>query len=207
MTEAGDNKRGRLSMATSTRYLNGVEVPATGDWQIDRSHSGVGFTARHLVVSKVRGGFKDFSGTIHVAEIPEDSWVNVEIDAASLDTGEPQRDAHVRSADFLDVKRFPRLTFRSTKVERDGAKGLRVTGDLTIRDVTRPVELAVEYGGAPADPYGQKRAVFSASTEIDREEFGITWNVALEAGGVLVGKRVSIDLEIQATPAALEQAA
>jgi polyisoprenoid-binding protein YceI len=180
------------------RNVNGVEAPAPGTWEIDPAHSELAFVARYLMVTKVRGGFTDFSGTLHIAEAPEDSWVEVTIKAASIDTNTPDRDKHLRSADFLDVERFPELTFRSTKVELTGGTGLKVSGDLTIRDVTRPVVLDAEFQGIAKDPWGGTRAAFSATTEIDREEFGASWNVALETGGWLVSKKVRLELEAQA---------
>lgn len=174
-----------------------IELPAPGVWVIDRAHSSVGFVVRHLVVSKVRGRFGDFSGTVQVGETPEASSVEVTIDAASIDTGEPQRDAHLRSPDFLDVENFPTLHFLSTKVEQTDKTSLRLTGGLTIRGVTRPVALNVEYVGLVVDPWGNTKAVLSAATDINREHFGLTWNQVLEAGGVLVGKDVRIEIELQ----------
>jgi polyisoprenoid-binding protein YceI len=187
----------------AVRMVNGVEAPAPGDWNIDPAHSELAFVARYLMVTKVRGGFTDFSGTMHIAEKPEESWVEITIKAASIDTGTPDRDTHLRSADFLDVERFPELRFKSTKVELTGGTSLTVAGDLTIRDVTKPVVLDAEFQGVAKDPWGGTRAAFSATTEIDREEFGASWNVALEAGGWLVSKKVRLELEalaVRATP-------
>jgi polyisoprenoid-binding protein YceI len=180
------------------RTVEGIEAPAAGTWNIDLAHSELAFVARYLMVTKVRGGFGEFSGTLHIAEAPEASWVEVTIKAASIDTGTPDRDKHLRSADFLDVERFPELRFKSTKVELTGGTGLKVTGDLTIRDVTKQVVLDAEFQGIAKDPWGGTRAAFSATTEIDREEFGASWNVALETGGWLVSKRVRLELEAQA---------
>ena len=184
-------------MTDTARTIDGRQVPAAGKWQIDKSHTTVGAVARHLMFSKVRGRFTEFSGTITVAEQPEDSSVEVSIDAASIDTGDAQRDGHLTSADFLDVENYPTLDFRSTLVEA-GGDGWTVTGDLTIRSTTRPVELAVEFEGVGTDPWGNDKAVFSATTEINREEFGMVWNAPLEAGGVLVGKTLKIELDVQA---------
>jgi polyisoprenoid-binding protein YceI len=167
-------------------------------WEIDPSHSSVGAVARHLVVSKVRGRFTSFSGTVTIGDTPERSGVVATIDAASIDTAEPKRDAHLRSADFLDAESYPTLEFRSTAVEQTSPSTLRVDGDLTIRGITRPVSLDVGYGGLISDPFGNAKAIFSAQTEIDREDWGMIWNAALETGGVLVGKRLQIELEIQA---------
>jgi polyisoprenoid-binding protein YceI len=175
--------------------------PDPGVYTIDPAHTTVGFVARYLMLTKVRGRFDRFAGEIHVEPTPEDSWVEVTIEAGSIDTNHPDRDAHLRSPDFLDVERFPTLSFRSTKVERTGDTALRVEGNLTIRDVTRPVVLDAEFLGMTPDPWGNSRAVFSGSTEIDRTEFGASWNVALETGGVLVGRQVQIELEVQALKA------
>ena len=190
-----------------TTVLDGIEVPAAGTWQIDPAHSGVSFVARYMMLTKVRGRFNSFQGTIHVAERPEDSWAEVTIDAASIDTDNEMRDNHLRSADFLDLENNSKITFRSTKVEFLGDNELRVTGDLTIRGVSHEVTLDTEYLGAEKDPWGQTRIGFAAKTEIDREQFGVNWNQVLETGGVLVGKRAQIEIEAQAIPkAAAEQA-
>jgi polyisoprenoid-binding protein YceI len=165
---------------------------------IDTSHSGVHFIVRHMVVSKVRGVFGAFSGTIdYDAENVERSKVQVEIDAASIDTREVKRDAHLRSADFFDVENFPKLTFQSTGVKRTGDDTLAVTGDLTIHGVTRPVTLEVEQSGGGKDPWGNERLVWSATTDINRKDFGLNWNQVLEAGGLLVSEKIVIELEIQ----------
>jgi polyisoprenoid-binding protein YceI len=171
---------------------------STGVWEIDPSHSNVEFVARHLL-SKVRGRFTEFAGAITVDADPSRSSVEATIQAASIDTHNPDRDAHLRSPDFLDVQRFPTLSFRSTAVRPGDEPGrYLVEGDLTIRDVTRPVALDVEYLGWSDDPWGGKRAGFSASTEIDRYDFGATWNLAVETGGVVVGRKVRIELELEA---------
>jgi polyisoprenoid-binding protein YceI len=194
-----------MAETEGVRIVNGTEAPGPGDWKIDPAHSELAFIARYLMVTKVRGGFGDFAGTLHIAEVPEDSSVEVTIKAASIDTGTPDRDKHLRSADFLDVERFPELRFKSTKVELTGGTGLKVTGDLTIRDVTKPVVLDAEFQGIAQDPWGGTRAAFSATTEIDREEFGASWNVALETGGWLVSKKVRLELEAQAIRAKPEE--
>lgn len=183
------------------RAIAGVELPEPGTWGFDPAHSSITAVARHLMVTKVRGTFERFSGTIHVAERPEDSRVEVEIDAASIDTGVPDRDAHLRSPDFLDVERYPTITFRSTGLEPLGGTRFRLPGELTIRGVTRPVVLEAEYLGAVTDPWGNRKIGFTATGEIDREEFGITWNQVLEAGGVLVGPKLKVEIEIQAARA------
>ncbi len=187
-----------MSEALATRETTGVELPAPGTWTIDPGHSTVGAVARHLMVTKVRGRFARYAGTLHIAEQLEDSWVEVEIEARSIDTGEPKRDEHLRSPDFLDVENHPSLTFRSTKLVPTSEASFALTGDLTIRGVVRPVTLDVTYDGVSGDPWGGQRAGFTATTELDRETFGMTWNQALETGGVLVGKKLKVELEIQA---------
>jgi polyisoprenoid-binding protein YceI len=156
------------------------------------------------MVTKVRGRFTKFSGAIHIAERREDSSAELTIDAASIDTNQPDRDNHLRSPDFLDVERFPTITFRSTKVEVTGTNTLEVTGSLTIRDVTRPIALDVEFEGVTKDAYGKTRAAFSAKGEIDRTEFGASWNLVLETGGVLVSKDIKIELDVLATLAKVD---
>jgi polyisoprenoid-binding protein YceI len=173
-------------------------------WNIDHSHSGVHFSVRHLMVSKVRGGFGSWTGTL---DIDDDditkSKVDVTIEAASIDTGEPKRDDHLRSPDFFEVEKFPQLTFRSTKVERTGDDSLAVTGELTIRDVTKTIVLAVEEGGRVKDPWGGTRLGYSAHATISRKDFGLTWNALLEAGGVAVGDKIEIGIEVEAIAKAL----
>lgn len=179
----------------------------TSLWNIDSSHSGVHFSVRHMVVSKVRGRFAKYTGTVHLDEDLTKSRVEVTIDAASIDTGVADRDAHLRSADFFDVERFPSLTFRSTRVERIDDEKFRLLGSLTIRDVTREVVLQGSYGGRSKDPWGNERAGFEAKASLDRKDFGLTWNQALELGGVLVGERVELELEVEVVKAAVEKAA
>ncbi len=180
----------------------------TNKWNLDAAHSGINFSIRHLVVAKVRGRFATFSGTLELD--PQDltrSRVEATIEAASIDTGVQQRDDHLRSADFFDAATYPELRFRSKQIEKVSSDRYRVTGDLTIRDVTREVALDVEYGGQAKDPWGNERVAFTAKTAIDRKDFGLSWNQALETGGVLVGERVDIELEVQAVKAAAEKAA
>ena len=186
-----------MAVATGTRTVGGVQLPEAGRWEIDRSHSSVEFTVRHLMVSKVRGRFGGFSGSVHVADAPEDSSVEVVIDAASIDTRDSGRDEHLRSPDFLDVTAHPALAFRSTAV-RPAGKQWQVDGELTVRGVTRPVTLDVELHGVVTNPWGKQVAGFTATTELDRDEFGLTWNQALETGGVLVGRKVRIELSVEA---------
>ena len=167
-------------------------------WQIDSAHSNIQFTARHMMISKVRGNFESFSGTIDFdEENPANSAVSVEIDAASINTREEQRDGHLKSPDFLNVGEFPTLTFKSTRVKPSGANEGKLIGDLTIRDITKEVVLDVEYAGQAKSPYGMTSAGFSGSTTINRNDWGLTWNVALETGGILVGDKIKIDIELE----------
>ena len=173
----------------------------TGNWEIDVPHSTVGFVAKHAMISKTRGQFTGVrGGAVIDAQNPENSRAWVDIDAASVDTGSDQRDGHLKSADFFDVENHPTISFRSTGVKVEGDEVV-LTGDLTIRGVTKSVELETEFDGTAVDAYGNPRAGFSAKTEISRKEFGLTWNVALEAGGVLVSDKVKISLDISAIKA------
>src|SRR5437870_4235416 len=153
-----------MSVGAQFSAVDGVELPAPGVWQLDKAHTTVGFTAKHLRFAKVRGRFQDFDASIHIAERPEDSWVEATINAASIDTADETRDNHLRSADFLDVENYPTLTFRSTGLKATGSNTFELTGDLTIRSVTRPVTLQVEFGGLVKDPWGRPHAIFSATT-------------------------------------------
>ena len=184
--------------STETRQYHGAPVPAAGVYDLDQAHTTVEFVARHLMITKVRGRFAGFSGVVQVAEAPEESSVEVTIDAASVHTSQEQRDAHLRSADFLDVENHPTLTFKSTGVQLADDGTWKVTGDLTILGVARSVVLDVEFDGANTTPWGTQAVAFSASTEIDREDWGLTYNQALEAGGVVVSKKVRIELNVEA---------
>jgi len=180
----------------------------TNTWTLDTAHSGIGFAIRHMVVAKVRGRFGGWTGTLKLDE--QDltrSQVDVQIDASSIDTGNAQRDTHLRSADFLDVEQFPTLRFQSTRVENAGAERFRVVGNLTIHGVTREVALEVERGGTGKDPWGNQRVGFAATTSILRSDFGLTWNQALETGGLLVADRVDIELDVQAVQSAARKSA
>ncbi len=183
-----------MTSPANTRDFEGMQIPTAGVFTIDPNHTRVSFIARHLMISKVRGGFTGTKGAITIAEDPTQSSVEIEIDAKTIDTGVTDRDNHLRSADFLDVERWPSLTFRSTGVLEPKGNEFRLIGDLTIRDVTRSVELDVEFEGHIVNPWGQEVIGFSATTEINREDFGITWNQAIEAGGVVVGPRVKIEI-------------
>jgi polyisoprenoid-binding protein YceI len=181
-----------------TRTIDGSDVPAAGTYVLDPTHSGVHFSVRHLMVSKTKGSFADFDGTITIGEDPLDSSVEVEIRVASIDTREAARDAHLRSADFFDAETHPVITYRSTKVTPAANGRWTVEGDLTVRGVTVAVPLSVTFEGGAVDPWGNARIGFEAHTELDRKAFGLTWNQALETGGVLVGKSVKIDIEAEA---------
>ncbi|HEY4603414.1 MAG TPA: YceI family protein, partial [Blastococcus sp.] len=175
-----------------------TQIPGyvVGTWDIDPVHSTVGFVVRHMMVSKVRGFFRDFSGEIVTAEDPANSSVTATIELASIDTRQEQRDAHIRSADFFDVENHPQMTFRSTGVRADGADWV-VDGELTIKGNTRPVSLALELNGFGPDAYGGTRAGFSARTEISRSAFGVDIQMPMDGGGVVVADKIVVELEIQ----------
>src|SRR3954466_7301678 len=168
-----------------------LQVPA-GDYTVDTAHSRVGFVARHAMVTKVRGAFNDFTATAHLGEDLADSRVTVIIKADSIDTRNEQRDGHLRSNDFLDIAHHPEIRFESTKVEVAGDDVVRVTGDLSIRGVTRPVTVDFTFEGGATDPFGKQRIGFEGSVVINRKEWGVNWNAALEAGGVLVSEKVTL---------------
>ena len=182
--------------ATPTRTHHGQVIPAAGTWEIDPGHTDLAFTGRHFMVTKVRGRFTGVSGRVVLADDMADSSVQVDIDMASVESGSQVRDDHIRSADLFDVENHPTAHFTSTSVEWRGDRGT-VHGDLTIHGVTRRVPLDVSFEGHVRDPWGGDRAVFSARTRVNREDFGITWNQALEAGGLLVSKDVQIDINLE----------
>ena len=183
-----------------TRTIDDHTVPAAGTYAVDATHSSASFQVRHMGLSKVRGSLDVTEATVERAGGPRASSVIVTLDAASMDTGNADRDGHVKSGDFLDVEAFPTMTYRSTGVRADGDVWV-VDGELTVRDVTQPVALTVEFEGAGQDPWGNGRIAFSGRAEVNRDDFGITWNQTLETGGVLVGKKVTIDLDVQAVAA------
>lgn len=170
---------------------------ATGTYAIDPSHSHLGFKVRHLVVAKVRGQFADYTATLVVADEPLESSVEVTVQLASISTGDEQRDGHLRSGDFFSVDSTPTMTFRSTEVRQVGDDRFDVEGELTVRDVTKPLTLHAILDGTATDPWGGQRIVFSATGRLNREDFGITWNQPLETGGVLVGTDVDIEIEAE----------
>ena len=163
-----------------------------GTWTVDSSHSEVGFVARHLMVAKVRGRFTNVSGTVTVADPIEQSTVEVTAQMDSIDTRTADRDAHLKSADFFDIEKYPTMTFKSTSFD-----GKKLTGDLTIKDVTKPVTFDVEFSGVQADPWGNTKAGFEAEASVDRTDWGLTWNAALEGGGVLVGEKVKLVIDVE----------
>jgi len=168
-----------------------------GTWNIDPSHSTVGFVARHLMVTKVRGRFTDFSGTVTIADDPLQSSVQATVQLESVSTGDAGRDGHLKGADFFDVENNKTMEFRSTSISQRGGDFV-LNGDLTIKGVTKPVTFELEFDGVNTDPWGNTKAGFTAETEINRKEWGLEWNVALEAGGVLVSEKIKIQLDIQA---------
>ena len=170
----------------------------SGDYTIDTSHSRLGFVARHAMVTKVRGSFGEWTGTAHIDTAnPADSWVKLAINAASVTTGVADRDGHLKSADFFDVENFPEWTFTSTAVSRDGDEWT-ITGDLTIKDVTHAVTIEFEEGGSAKDPFGNLRVGFEGETTVNRKDWGLSWNAALETGGILVSEKIKLEFDISA---------
>ncbi|KOT93858.1 polyisoprenoid-binding protein [Streptomyces sp. NRRL F-5755] len=201
-------KRATATATDAARTTAALEAdPAlarlTGDYTIDPAHSRIGFTVRHAMVTNVRGAFGTHEGTLHLdGADPARSTASVDVTIASVDTGIADRDAHLRGSDFFDAEAFPLMTFRSTAAERVGDTAYRVTGDLTIKDVTRPLTIDLEYQGAATDVYGAERVGFEGSAEILRSDWGLTWNAALETGGVMVSDKVKLTFDISAVKAA-----
>lgn len=173
-----------------------VRLPAPGRWTVDPGHAEVAFIGRHFGLTKVRGRFTGIDGAVDIAEPVEASTIEVVIDMASVESGSPDRDDHLRSSDLFDVHRHPTATFRSTRIEAAGERG-QIHGDLTIKGVTRPVILDVELLGQAVDPWENERAVFTASTNINREDWGVTWNMVLDAGGLLVSKEIRLEIDVE----------
>jgi polyisoprenoid-binding protein YceI len=184
-------------MASTQTHADARHAPATGDYALDASHSYVSFTARHLMVTKVRGRFPVVDGRLVIGEDAEASAVEAVIDLSALETGDPKRDEHLRSVDFFDTANHRYATFRSTSVEDHGDGNFILRGDLTIRDVTHPVSLRGEYLGSQISPWGDTRIGFSAEAEVSRKDWGLEWNVALETGGVLVGDKVKLAIDAE----------
>jgi polyisoprenoid-binding protein YceI len=179
-------------------------------WEIDNTHSQVTFSVRHMMISTVKGHFNLISGQLHIDEqTPANSWIEAEADVASVDTRDERRDGHLRSPDFFDVENYPKLTFKSTKVEKVGDEEYKVTGDLTVRGISKPVTFDAEYSGQIKDLYGMQRAGLTAKTTVNRKDFNLNWNAALEGGGVLVSDNVKIEIDLAAVykPATTDTAA
>jgi polyisoprenoid-binding protein YceI len=184
-------------MSTATTPRTGALADLTpGIWAVDAAHSTVGFTARHLMITKVRGHFTDFDGVVTIADEPLASSVVADVRLASIDTGNADRDGHLRSADFFDTETHPEMSLRSTSIREEGDDYVLV-GDLTIAGQTHPVEFALAFDGVTEDPFGNTKAGFEASAEINRKDWGLNWNMALETGGVVVSEKIRIDLDIQ----------
>lgn len=191
-------------MATTTelsREYEGSTLPLAGTYTFDAAHTHVGFSVRHMMVAKVRGHFAAPTGTFVVADDPLQSSVDVEIDWSTIETGDPKRDAHLKTADFLDVEKTPKLRFVSTGVRHVKGDNWALEGNLTVGEVTKPVVLELEVNGVGRDPYGNVKVGFSATTKINRDEFGMTYNAALETGGVMVGKDVTVEIDVEASQA------
>jgi len=184
-------------MSQETREIDGVTMPPAGKYELDVAHTEVGFVARHML-TKVRGRFTDFSGFIEVGERPEDSHVEVEVKTDTVQTNWQQRDDHLRSADFFESEEYPVMTFRSSAIRHTGGHNFELDGDLTVRDVTRPLTLQGEFFGWGKDPFDNTILSAEANAVVEREDWDLTWNVAVETGGFLVGKRVDLVISVEA---------
>jgi polyisoprenoid-binding protein YceI len=182
---------------TTTRTVDGLQVPSPGTFALDTSHSQIGFTVRHMMIAKVRGHFSATEGTLVVAEDPTASTVTITASTGSIDTRDEGRDGHLKSPDFLDAEQYPTITFTGTGITDEGGGTFALVGDLTVHGVTKPLQLEVEYNGVGQDPWGNQRIGFTAKGEVNREDFGLTWNQALETGGVLVGKEAKIEIDAE----------
>jgi polyisoprenoid-binding protein YceI len=188
-----------VSQTQTDRTVAGVELPPVGTWVFDKAHTTVGFVARHML-TRVRGRFNEFDGTVIVGQGPEDSSVEVEIDLASVETKTDMRDDHLRSPDFFDIEKYPTMTFRSREVRPTGGSTFQIVGDLTIKDITNEVVLDAEFLGFGPGPQGSEGpvvAAFTAKAEVDREAWDLTWNLALETGGWLVGRTVQLEIDTE----------
>ena len=181
------------------KFMSVLASLPTGTFNIDPSHSRVGFSARHAMVTKVRGAFNEYTGTATVSN--GSASINVEISVASIDTRSADRDGHLKSPDFFDVANFPKMTFESTSIKDAGSDKIAVDGNLTIKDVTKPITIEFEYTGSATDPFGNARFGFEGGAEINRKDFGLTWNAALETGGILVSENIKLEFEISAIAA------
>ncbi|MER5418013.1 YceI family protein [Streptomyces virginiae] len=198
-TRRNQNVNVQDGAAVATLAVDPALAALTGDYVIDPAHSSIGFTVRHAMVTNVRGAFADHEGTLHLdGADPARSTASIDVKIASVDTGIADRDGHLRSGDFFDAETFPLMTFRSTEARQLGGDAYRITGELTIKDVTRPLSIDLEFNGSATDPYGNERVGFEGSTEILRSDWGLTWNAALEAGGVMVSDKVKLTFDISA---------
>ncbi|MFF1782923.1 YceI family protein [Streptomyces virginiae] len=198
-TRRNQNVNVQDGAAVATLAVDPALAALTGDYVIDPAHSSIGFTVRHAMVTNVRGAFTEHEGTLHLdGADPARSTASIDVKIASVDTGIADRDGHLRSGDFFDAETFPLMTFRSTEARQLGGDAYRITGELTIKDVTRPLSIDLEFNGSATDAYGNERVGFEGSTEILRSDWGLTWNAALEAGGVMVSDKVKLTFDISA---------
>ncbi|MFF2786852.1 YceI family protein [Streptomyces sp. NPDC058049] len=198
-TRRSQNVNVQDGAAVATLEVDPALAALTGDYVIDPAHSSIGFTVRHAMVTNVRGAFTEHEGTLHLdGADPARSTASIDVKIASVDTGIADRDGHLRSGDFFDAETFPLMTFRSTEARQLGGDTYRITGELTIKDVTRPLSIDLEFNGSATDPYGNERVGFEGSTGILRSDWGLTWNAALEAGGVMVSDKVKLTFDISA---------
>ncbi|MEU2158655.1 YceI family protein [Streptomyces sp. NPDC019396] len=198
-----NNDLANAATATAVREVDPALAALSGDYAIDPAHSSIGFTVRHAMVTNVRGSFGEHEGSLKLdGSDPAASTATIDIKIASIDTGIGDRDNHLRSGDFFDAEQFPLMSFRSTQAEQLGGDRYRITGDLTIKDVTRPLSIDLEFNGAATDVYGAERVGFEGSAEILRSDWGLTWNAALETGGVMVSDKVRLNFDISAVKAA-----
>ncbi|MFD5414851.1 YceI family protein [Streptomyces nojiriensis] len=198
-TRRSQNLNVQDGAAVATLEVDPALAALTGDYVIDPAHSSIGFTVRHAMVTNVRGAFAEHEGSLHLdGADPARSTASIDVKIASVDTGIADRDGHLRSGDFFDAEAFPLMTFRSTEARQLGGDTYRITGELTIKDVTRPLSIDLEFNGSATDPYGNERAGFEGSAEILRSDWGLTWNAALEAGGVMVSDKVKLTFDISA---------
>ncbi|MFE7774698.1 YceI family protein [Streptomyces sp. NPDC057445] len=198
-----NRKNNETAVATAPREVDPALAALTGEYTIDPAHSSIGFTVRHAMVTNVRGTFGEHEGKLKLdGSDPASSTAAIDVKITSIDTGIADRDGHLRSGDFFDAEQFPLMSFRSTKAEQLGGETYRITGDLTIKDVTRPLSIDLEFNGSATDVYGAERVGFEGSAEILRSEWGLTWNAALETGGVMVSDKVKLNFDISAVKAA-----
>ncbi|WP_037582476.1 YceI family protein [Phaeacidiphilus oryzae] len=193
-------RKNQTTATASTPAAAGPDLSAlTGDYTVDPSHTTLGFVARHAMVTNVKGSFTDFTGTLHLdGTDPSKSTASFDVQMASIETGSPDRDGHLKSADFFKIDEFPTMTFRSTSAESLGGEDYRITGDLSILGTTKPISIDLEYSGAAKDPFGNERVGFEGTATINRSEWGLSWNAALETGGVLVSDKIKLTFDISA---------